>query len=114
MTVADSVRISAAFIGEGVVTAYCRARAGRHVCVVVRPVESPVMLIGHYLGTRRERWEYAPTFMDGVLYSVGSGMVQNHDPGEHATQTLAEFRVAHGCAAIVAASTSEHERSPRA
>jgi hypothetical protein len=108
------VRIPVAFIEQGTVTAYCRARPGRHVCVVVRPVESPVMLLSHYLGTRRERWEYAPTFMDGVLYSVGPGMVQNHDPGEHATQTLTEFRVAHGCAAIVAASTSEHERSPRA
>ena len=93
----DTFTIPIDLIESANVIGYHRVRPGRRVVAHAKVNDQPVCFIGHGLGTKRERWEYAATAFDGFLTAVEPGMVKDRNvQGPLQRETVAEFRARHG------------------
>lgn len=86
--------VKADLIESANVIGYHRVRPGRRVVAHAQVNGEPVCFIGHGLGTKRERWEYAATAFTGFLAACEPGMVKDRNvQGPLERETVAEFRV---------------------
>lgn len=92
----DSFHIPVDLIESAYVIGYHRARPGRRVVAHTQIDNESVCFIGHGLGTKRERWEYAATAFAGFMAAVEPGMVKDRNvQGPLPRETVAEFRARH-------------------
>ena len=90
-------RVTPNLIESANVLGYHRSRPGRRVVAHAQVNGEPVVFIGHGLGTKRERWEYAATALDGFLTAAEPGMVSGRNvQGPLERETVAAFRKRHG------------------
>jgi hypothetical protein len=89
----DTFTIPVDIIESANVIGYHRVRAGRRVVAHAQVNGKPVVFIGHGLGTKRERWEYADCAFNGFLAACEPGMVRDRNvQGPLQRETVAEFR----------------------
>lgn len=93
----DTFTIPVDLIESANIIGYHRVRPGRRVVACAWVDDKPVVFIGHGLGTRREKWEYAATVFAGFLAACEPGMVSDRNvQGPLPRETVAQFRARHG------------------